>query len=269
MAQANIGSRRACEKLIEQGRVRVNGEVITLGTQADPETDVILVDGEKLNFTNIRKVYIALNKPRNVVSTNKRHHGETRKTVRELVPVEGHLFTIGRLDAESEGLIILTNDGELAQQVSHPSFRHTKTYKVIVYGLPTAEEIKQWEAGVMLDDETQTAPCSAQITKGGKETTTLRIIMTEGKKRQIRRVAAKLGHPVKRLVRTHIGQLNLGPLEAGDWRELTERDLDHLRKPAVDAPAFGKTNYKPSRHRRRPTGPASRKLRSPRNFKKR
>jgi 23S rRNA pseudouridine2605 synthase len=237
MAQANIGSRRACEEFIRQGRVRVNGQVIKLGDQADPRSDVIEVDGEKLSFSN-KNIYIAFNKPKQVVSSNVRYQNDDRRTVREMIPVEGHLFTIGRLDADSEGLIILTNDGDMANQLSHPRYHHTKTYKVVVSGLPTEETLEKWRNGVFLQDEDsekpeKTAPCYVKITDGGKETT-LRVVMTEGKKRQIRRVAAMLGHPVRSLTRTHVGKLPLGSLRPGEWRELTGKDISALKASAEE-----------------------------------
>jgi 23S rRNA pseudouridine2605 synthase len=237
MAQANIGSRRACEDIIRQGRVRVNGQVIHLGDQADPHTDVIEVDNNKLAFSD-KHIYIAFNKPKQVVSSNVRYQNDDRRTVREMIPLEGHLFTIGRLDADSEGLIILTNDGDLANELSHPSYRHTKTYKVVVQGLPSEETLKRWQEGVFVQDEEngkeyKTKPCYVKIMEGGKETT-LRIVMTEGKKRQIRRVASILGHPVKSLMRTHIGTLPLGTLRPGDWRELTSKDIAALKTSAEE-----------------------------------
>ncbi|MBI5669105.1 MAG: pseudouridine synthase [Chloroflexi bacterium] len=237
MAQAGVASRRESEKLIEQGRVKVNGRVIHLGDQADPRTDIIEVDGEKLTFPT-EHTYIAFYKPRNVLSTDDPHYGDTRKTVFDFVPKQGRLFSIGRLDAESEGLMVLTDDGDLANRLAHPRYRHSKTYKVVVYGLPTAETIQAWESGIYLtDDDTgetyKTAPCKVDITQGGKETT-LRIVMTEGKKRQIRRVASALGHPVKSLLRTHIGKLGLGPLRPGEWRELSAEDVKAMKAPALE-----------------------------------
>ena len=232
MAQANVGSRRANEELIKQGRVRVNGRVIQLGDQADPEKDVIEVDGVRLNFARQPRIYIALNKPMNVLTTNVGRGDDDRKTIRDLVPVEGHLFTIGRLDAESEGLIVLTNDGELTHKLTHPRYGHTKTYRAIVYGLPSQETIAKWESGVYLE-EGKTSPCSVRIVKGGHDLSTLEIVMTEGKKRQIRRVASMLGHPVKRLVRTHIGKLGLGGLRPGEWRDLDARDVALMQIPAM------------------------------------
>lgn len=233
MAQANIGSRRANEDLIRQGRVRVNGKACKLGDQADPRTDVIEVDGVKLDLVPQRKIYIALNKPMNVLSTNVGRRDDGRKTVRSLVPVEGHLFTIGRLDTESEGLMVLTNDGELTHRLTHPRYGHTKTYRATVYGLPSRETIEKWQNGVYLE-EGKTAPCSVRIAKGGRDLSTLEIVMAEGKKRQIRRVASLLGHPVKRLVRTHIGKLALGALHSGEWRELSARDIATMQIPAME-----------------------------------
>lgn len=272
MAQANIGSRRHCEEIISQGRVRVNGAVVGLGAKADPDKDTILVDGQKLTFAKQRKLYILLNKPRNVLTTNKPHKGDERDTVRELVPFPGeHLFTVGRLDADSEGLVVLTNDGELVQRLTHPKYRHTKTYKVTVYGLPSEGVIDRWQKGIMLDDEDgMTAPCVVRITQGDRAFSTLQIIMTEGKKRQIRRVASILGHPVRQLTRTHIGKLSMGSLRPGEWRELTAAELDLLKqsealpkrerriyrpagKPAYEPTAYPTDQTSDEQPRRKPT----------------
>lgn len=255
MAQANIGSRRECEELIQQGRVKVNGQVIELGAKADPAEDTIVVDGRTLRVEEQRRVYIALHKPINVLSTDEPHKSDPRRTVRDLVPLKGHLFMIGRLDADSTGLVVLTNDGDMANRLSHPRYRHTKTYRVTVYGLPDSKTIEQWERGIHLPDEGLTAPCSVRVKKADKGLSVLEIVMTEGKKRQIRRVAAALGYPVHHLVRTHIGQLSLGSLKPGEWRELTEADVKALR---TSDPAF--RVMRPARPVRpaRPSRPASR-----------
>jgi 23S rRNA pseudouridine2605 synthase len=260
MAQANLGSRRACEELIAQGRVRVNGKVIKLGDQADPAVDVIEVDGGKLKLPE-RKLYIAFNKPKYVLSTDEPHEGDTRKTVREFIPFEEHLFSIGRLDADTDGLMVLTNDGDLANRLSHPRYRHSKTYKVVVAGLPSLQTVEQWQRGVTLLEEDGTTfttqPCYVKITDGDREATTLRVIMTEGKKRQIRRVATQLGHPVRSLTRTQIGQLQLGSLRSGEWRELSDADLGLLKKTAPEIGATKRATAAPKRRVTRPTGPAS------------
>lgn len=238
MAQAGIGSRRACETLISQGRVRVNGVVVGLGAKADPQTDTVEVDGQCLRFDVQPRVYIALYKPRNTLSSTRARSDDSRRTVRDLVPVEGRLFMIGRLDAESEGLIVLTNDGALTNRLTHPRYGHTKTYRVVVHGLPTTETIQRWESGVLLEDEGMTAPCRVRLVKGDRNLSTLEIVMTEGKKRQIRRVAAALGHPVHRLTRTHIGKLGLGSLRPGEWRELSSSDVQAMLTPYAPVRAF-------------------------------
>jgi 23S rRNA pseudouridine2605 synthase len=232
MAQANIGSRRACEQIIQEGRVRVNGKMAQLGDKADPEKDTITVDGERLKIET-KKRYIVFNKPMNVLSTNTRPPGDDRPTLRELIPIEGHLFTIGRLDADSEGLMVLTNDGELTNKLAHPRYEHTKTYKVVVYGKPTQETLDRWERGVYLE-EGLTSPCSIRVQSQDNDSTTLRIIMTEGKKRQIRRVAALMGHPVRKLTRTFIGKLGLGTLKRGEYYDLSEEEVGAMMLPAED-----------------------------------
>jgi pseudouridine synthase len=256
MAQANLGSRRSCEDLIRQGRVRVNGKVVRLGDQADPEMDIIEVDGEKLAFPD-RKTYIAFNKPKHVISDDGAGD-DPRRTARSYINFEGHLFTIGRLDADSEGLLVLTNDGELANRLTHPRYRHTKTYKVTVQGLPSQETLEQWEKGVYLveDDGTafKTAPCSVKIMHGGKETI-LRVVMTEGKKRQIRRVASSLGHPVISLLRTHIGNLALGELRPAEWRELNAKDIRALSTPADELREFPRVKSMRAARSRKPAAP--------------
>jgi 23S rRNA pseudouridine2605 synthase len=233
LAQANIASRRAAEELIEQRRVKVNGKVVQLGEKADPEKDVIEVDGTRIKFDEGKKLYIALNKPKQVLSTNSPHRGDERDTLYDLVPVRERLFPIGRLDADSEGLVVLTNDGAMAQRLTHPRYRHTKTYRVVVQGLPTAETLERWQGSITLEDG-NTSPCLVKITKGDERESVLRIVMTEGKKRQIRRVANLLGHPVRRLTRTHIGMLSVEDLKPGEWRELTPREIEALKTPSPE-----------------------------------
>lgn len=231
MARADLGSRRHCETLIEQGRVTVNGKTATLGDKADPEVDDIRVDGARLKLAGFRKRYIVFYKPRDVLTTNKAPDGDDRATVRDLIPVEGHLFTIGRLDADSEGLLVLTNDGEMANRLAHPRYEHTKTYKVTLYGQLSDENIATWEQGIWLE-EGKTAPCAIQVVERSSQTTIIRITMIEGRKRQIRRIAGHFGHSVKHLLRTHIGQLGLGTLRRGEWYELDDEEVAAMLLPA-------------------------------------
>nr|MCU0480589.1 pseudouridine synthase [Anaerolineae bacterium] len=233
LSQAGLGSRRACEAYIEQGRVRVNGKLITLGAQADPMKDDIEVDGEKLNFKKLKKRYFAFYKPANVLSSNTPNHEDDRPVVRDMLPVEGHLFTIGRLDADSEGLMVLTNDGETTNQLAHPRYEHTKTYLATVYGKPERDVLTRWQDGIYLE-EGRAAPCYITIMETTPETTVLQIVMTEGKKRQIRRTASALGFPVKKLVRTHIGQLDLGRLKRGEWMEMGALEIEAMKTPAPE-----------------------------------
>lgn len=243
MARANIASRRKSEEIIQEGRVQVNGSTITLGDKADPEKDKISVDGQVLKLKNFEKRYYVFHKPINVLSTNQKPEGDTRPTVRELIPVEGHLFSIGRLDAESEGLMVLTNDGDITQKLSHPRYEYTKTYKVTVHGQPDAETLVKWENGVWLDG-TRTAPCYVTVLEQNPSTTVLRVIMIEGRKRQIRRVASLLGFPVKKLVRTHIGKLGLGTLKRGMWYRLANDEVEAMLMPADEVKFIRRKNKK-------------------------
>ncbi|MBK9124147.1 MAG: rRNA pseudouridine synthase [Chloroflexi bacterium] len=237
LAQANYGSRRAAEDLITAGRVRVNGEVAQLGSKADPDKDVVTVDGQRVDLKS-PPIYLAYNKPINVVSATERQPGDDRPTVRDMVPVDGHLFLLGRLDAESEGLVVLTNDGDLTQALTHPRYEHTKTYQVVVYGSMDGRTADRWARGVTLDEEdgttVETAQCFVDIVRREGDVTILKVVMTEGRNRQIRRVAALLGHPVKRLVRTHIGRYAMADLPRGEYVELKERDVKLLKTAAPE-----------------------------------
>jgi len=251
LARADYGSRRACEVIIEDGRVQVNGKVATLGDKADPFKDTIKVDGQRLRLKEFEPRYYVFHKPKNVLSTNKAPDGDSRSTVRELLPLDGHLFTIGRLDADSEGLMVLTNDGELTNKISHPRYEHTKTYKVTVYGQPNEQTIEKWEKGVWLDG-TRTAPCYIRVMESHPKTTTLRIIMIEGRKRQIRRIARMLGHPVARLVRTHIGQLGIGTLKKGAWYRLDDEEVEAMMLPAEEVKFLRRKNRQERQYGGRP-----------------
>lgn len=226
MARAGVGSRRACEVLIEAGRVTVNEKTAVLGQKADPARDKILVDGSPLGKAEPAKIF-ALYKPKNALSTDLPHEGDTRPTARSFIRLETRLFPIGRLDADSEGLMLFTNDGDLAQRLSHPRYEHEKEYRVMVAGRPDAQDLVKWQSGVYLEDG-KTEPVQVSIIQEQKRTTWLRIIMREGRKRQIRRVAALLGHPVKKLIRERIGPVNLGTLRPGDWRRVVGEELRAL-----------------------------------------
>jgi 23S rRNA pseudouridine2605 synthase len=228
ISQAGITSRRAAEDLIRQGRVTVNGKAAHLGDKADLTRDEVRVDGHKLE-AKPEFVYVLLNKPRGVICTNQPYPGDKRRTVRSLIPHEGHIYTVGRLDADSEGVILLTNDGELANKLTHPRYEHTKTYRVLVEGTPSRQTLDTWRQGVMLDEK-RTAPAKVRVLSSGPEGTWLQIVMREGRKRQIRRVAAMLGHPVKHLIRIQIAMLEIGHLRSGQWRELSAKEVRLLKE---------------------------------------
>ncbi|MCE7946273.1 MAG: rRNA pseudouridine synthase [Chloroflexi bacterium CFX4] len=227
IAQAGIASRRDSELLIQQGRVTVNGKRAILGDRADLSVDDVRVDGERLKISTDR-VYIILNKPLQVVTAVTPQHQETRQTVRDLIPIEGHLYPAGRLDADSEGLVLMTNDGDLAERLTHPRYQKAKVYEVTVLGRIPEEALEIWARGVMLDDG-MTLPVEIKVLSRDPRTTTLQITMTEGRKRQIRRIASTLGYPVQRLIRTHFASLALGNLRPGEWRYLTEAEIAALQ----------------------------------------
>lgn len=228
ISQAGITSRRASEDLIRQGRVLVNGKTAKIGDKADLARDTVTVDGQKLK-SEVEYVYYLLNKPYNVLSSNQRFGNEKRKLVVELVPHQGHLFTVGRLDADSEGLILLTNDGDLANHLMHPRYEHTKTYHVLVEGAPTEETLNIWRKGVTLDEK-KAAPVKIKVLSTEPGETLLELVMREGRNRQIRRTSLMLGHATKRLVRVKIDMLEIGHLQPGQWRKLTPNEVRLLKQ---------------------------------------
>lgn len=228
LAQAGLGSRRACEELIAAGRVRVDGQVAALGRRVDPASDQVTVDGVPI-AVRPGLVYYLLNKPAGVVTTAADPEG--RPTVTELVPTAPRVHPVGRLDADTEGLLILTNDGELTQRLSHPSFGVEKEYLVELQSPPRPVSIRRLREGVELKDGV-TAP--ARVARVGE--TGLRIVIHEGRNRQIRRMCAAVGHPVARLVRTRIGSLRDRTLAPGEWRRLTRSEVRSLERAAGSGP---------------------------------
>ncbi|MEK6256493.1 MAG: rRNA pseudouridine synthase, partial [Chloroflexota bacterium] len=198
LAQAGVGSRRSNEVLISAGRVQVNGETIALGAKANAEKDEIRVDG-KIITRKQSHVYIAINKPRGVVSSTV-SYGD-RQIITELVPHKERLYPVGRLDVDSEGLMILTNDGDFTQKITHPSFEHEKEYRVLVAKTPNDRKLKSWRSGVTLADNFKTAPADVSIDETKGKGAWLRVVLKEGHKRQIREITRVLGLPVVKLER--------------------------------------------------------------------
>lgn len=229
LASAGVGSRRHCEELILAGRVEVGGEVVTeLGTKVDPGREQIRVDGIRLPRPG--RVYYALNKPAGVVCTSRDPSGRPRAI--DLIPGRPErLFTVGRLDLFSEGLILLTNDGELANRLTHPRYGVRKTYRVLVAGHPTREVVSSLRRGMHLAEGFASA-CAVRIKRRDKKSTVLEIVLDEGRNREIRRLLARVGHKVLRLVRIGIGPLRLGNLAAGEYRRLGREEVRALRRAA-------------------------------------
>ncbi|MCX8062005.1 MAG: rRNA pseudouridine synthase [Anaerolineales bacterium] len=234
LARAGFGSRRQCESLILQGRVKVNGITVSIGSKADPTKDKILVDGQPV-LVNTPNIYIALYKPRGVLSAA--FSPEGKKTVCDLVEVGARLYPVGRLDVESEGLIILTNDGELANLITHPRYGHEKEYRIFVAKRPEEEQLNAWRRGIVLSDGYRTKPVDVRVELTTPKGAWLRVVLHEGRKRQIREMGALTGLPVLKIIRTRIGELTLGTLKPGQWRYLTTTEVERLKKPKQNPPA--------------------------------
>lgn len=225
LARTGIGSRRVCEEMISEGRVRVNGEVAILGRRVLPDSDHIEVDGVPISIKP-GLVYYLLNKPQGVVTTASDPQG--RRTVVELVPADPRVFPVGRLDSDTEGLLLMTNDGELAHRLTHPSFGVEKEYLAEVQGTPSAGDLRRLREGVNLEDG-RTSP--ARVSTLGPNL--LKITIHEGRNRQVRRMCETVGHPVVRLVRTRIGPVAERSLKPGQWRELTSKEVRALERASA------------------------------------
>jgi len=225
LAQAGLGSRRACEALISGGRVTVNGRVAILGQKADARADAIVADGTPIARAE-RHRYVILHKPRGVVSSSDAQ-GD-RDAVTDLVPFQERLYPVGRLDMDSEGLMLLTNDGELTNRITHPRYETEKEYRVLVRGTPDDERLATWRRGVVVEGK-RTAPAQVFRQERVSDNTWLKVIMHEGRKHEIRDIGMALGMPVQRLIRVRLGSVLLGALKPGEWRELTSAEVNGLR----------------------------------------
>jgi pseudouridine synthase len=238
IADAGIASRRAAEELIGAGEVRVNGIVVdSLPAWVDPRKDRIVVGNRRITAPE-RHVYIMLYKPRGVVSTNRDPQGRTRAIDLVDHPMKPRLFPVGRLDLDSSGLLLLTNDGELANRLTHPRYEVHKMYEVTVRGSLDAEAVQKLEDGIWLLDRrsgggSRTRGVRLRLLKRARDRTLLLMELREGRNRQIRRMMLHVGHPVKRLRRVGMGPLRLKGLSPGAWRELTRAELTALRKAAA------------------------------------
>ena len=229
LAQAGVGSRRACDEMVAAGRVRVNGRVADLGTRVDPDVDRVEVDGRRVTL-GTELVVIALNKPWGVVTTMSDDQG--RPCVGDLFrDYPQRLFHVGRLDEETEGLLLLTNDGDLAHRLMHPSHGVQKTYVATVRGRVRPDALAELERGVRLEDGTARAD-QALLRSSGDRESVLELVLHEGRKRIVRRMCKAVGHPVLHLLRTRIGSLELGSLGSGEWRVLSSGETRQLSDEA-------------------------------------
>ena len=208
----------------------MNGQIARLGQKADPAVDKITVDGKPIAAAE-SLIYVALYKPRNVLSTVEGERGDNRQTVRDLVEAPGHLYPVGRLDYESEGLVLMTNDGELTNRLTHPKFGHSKEYKVLLARRPDHDQLEAWKRGVVLEDGYKTAPAEVRFESSQGKGVWVRVEMGEGRKRQIREICKQLGLPIVRIIRVRIGTLRLGNLKPRQWRYLTAKEVDELKQP--------------------------------------
>ncbi|MDQ2799137.1 MAG: rRNA pseudouridine synthase, partial [Armatimonadota bacterium] len=233
LAAAGIASRRTCEEWITQGKVRVNGQIVTeLGTKVDLETDQVMFNGRRVR-PPLKRYYIALNKPRGVVSSRSDPHAG--RLVTDLVDIGGKpmLRPVGRLDADSEGLIFLTDDGDFLYKLTHPRYHVPKTYRVQMQGVPTAEKLERLRKGIMLDDGLTRPAENVRLLRGkenvgGTGAAEVELTIYEGRNRQVRRMFAAVGHTVTRLTRVRIGSVRLTGLPPGAWRHLTAAEIAAL-----------------------------------------
>lgn len=248
LASAGIASRRQAEAMIAAGDVTVNGLPAVLGDTADAVDDMILVRGQTVRPPQDR-VYLAMNKPGGVVTTMRGTHGE--RTIAELIPADARLFPVGRLDRDTTGLLLLTNDGEWANLVTHPRYEIEKEYRVMVAGTPDPRTLDRLRRGVTLPDGAVTAPAVVEVVESSGRDSTIRIIVGEGKKRQIRLMLAAVGYPARALARVRIGPIALGDLAMGAHRELTHGEVESIRDVARQRTGSGFGSAAPD-YRRRP-----------------
>lgn len=233
LSTAGVASRRASEKMILEGRVMVNGEtVLELGTKADPEKDVIKVDGRRIKTAEVVHRYIVLYKPKGYVTT--RSDPEGRRTVMDLIGEGAYIYPVGRLDYDSEGLLLMMTDGDLAAKLMHPRHEVDKVYEVIVMGSPDGRALEKLRKGVHIEGG-RTSPAevhTGSTVKGSRPTTLLTITIREGRNRQIRKMCSAVGLPVRDLRRIRMGPIGLGRLKPGQWRDLTPEEIRRLKRDA-------------------------------------
>ncbi len=227
MAKCGVASRRKSEEIISKGLVKVNGKIVSeLGTKIDPDRDTVMVDGKIIKLES-RKQYIMLNKPIGYVTTLKDE--KDRKIVTDLIEgVRERIYPVGRLDIDTTGLLILTNDGEITFKLTHPSNQVPKRYIATVEGTPTRYELERFESGLIIDGK-KTSKANVKILRRYEDESILDIIICEGRNRQVKKMCERINHPVKKLKRISIGEIELGGLQLGNWRYLNDEEIKYLK----------------------------------------
>lgn len=231
MAECGVASRRKCEELIQMGKVKVNGHIAEIGCKINPKKDLVTVRGKKINKEE-KMYYIMLNKPRGYVTTVSDELG--RKTVMDLINIDARVYPVGRLDKDSEGLLILTNDGSFANALTHPKHNYAKVYRVTVRPKITDEILETLRNGIEIDGR-KTAPCDINVITEEEGRVVLEFILREGRNRQIRKMCEVVGLEVARLKRISIGPVKLGMLKAGQTRMLTDNEIKKLLRSSNPA----------------------------------
>lgn len=226
LARAGIGSRRKCEELIRSGRITVNGKVASLGQRIIESEDQVRFDGEMVSGSE-RPVYIIMNKPPGVLSSLNSQGGHP--TVIDLLDIRERVYPVGRLDLDSQGLIFLTNDGDLTNRLSHPRYGHEKEYRILLNRSPDASQLEAWRSGVVLATGEKTAPAKVFLEKNKGDQPWVRVTMRQGMKRQIRNTAKALGLHVRKLIRVRLGKLRLSGLGSGEWRFLSNKEVSAIK----------------------------------------
>lgn len=228
MAQCGVSSRRKAEIMIAEGRVKVNGKIVNeMGITIDNKKDIVKVNNKTIREER-RKIYIMLNKPIGYVTTLKDEKG--RRIITDLIEgVNERIFPVGRLDADTTGIILLTNDGDVAYKITHPSNEISKKYIAIVEGVPNRLELERFRNGLIIDRK-KTSKASIKISKRYEDESILEIIINEGRNRQVKKMCEKINHPVKKLKRVSIGELEIGGIDVGNWRYLDEEEINYLKR---------------------------------------
>ncbi len=227
LAECGLGSRRTIEKFIQEGRISVNGIPVSLGQKINPETDKVYLDNKLINLTIPEKVYILLNKPKGYVTTASDEFGRP-KVMDLLQNLKARVFPVGRLDLDVEGALLLTNDGELANKLLHPSYKIYKTYIGVVKGYITTVALKKLETGVLLEDG-KTSPAQVKVLNRNLKCSTIQLTIHEGKKREVKRMCDAVGFPIISLKRISFAGIHIGKLPTGKWRYLTSAEISHIK----------------------------------------